>query len=230
MRLPHEIPTLSAVDITKVLHRRCVNFQKARIMQQTNPLENHALTAPPVEAYFIQGACEFQMESRNLIFKRKNLGQPGHMWDVCKKCYMIMLTHVRGGNRERALRYHLELRGVQWFILQSCTKFVGTHALLIITTSVSSRYMCTKWHVWFNIHFLSIFPSPPSPTKQWYMCRLSFAVHYPWQHWFWGVGNRVFITKCPNSFIQDCSCIITGSRMFLFLLFCLGFKSLHKRY
>ena len=22
---------------------------------------------------------------------------------------------------------------------------------------------------------------------------------------FWGAGNRVFITKCPNSFVQDCS-------------------------
>ena len=65
--------------------------------------------------------------------------------------------------------------------------------------------MCTKWHVWFNVHVLSMRLPPPSPTKQcWYTyVSYSFAAHYLWQHWFWGVGNRVFITKCPNSFVQD---------------------------
>ena len=50
---------------------------------------------------------------------------------------------------------------------------------------------------------------PPSPTKQcWYTyASYSFAAHYLWQHWFWGAGNRIFITKCPNSFVQDCSCL-----------------------
>ena len=66
--------------------------------------------------------------------------------------------------------------------------------------------MCIKWHVWFNIHVLSMRLPPPSPTKQcWYThASYSFPVHYLWQHWFGGAGNRDFITQCPNSFVQDC--------------------------
>ena len=92
-------------------------------------------------------------------------------------------------------------------VLQPCTKFIGTHAVIIITTFIIKIYMCTKWHVWFNIHVLSMRPPPPSPIKQcWYThVSYSFAVQYPWQHWSWGAGNRVLITKCPNSFVQDCS-------------------------
>ena len=66
--------------------------------------------------------------------------------------------------------------------------------------------MRTKWHAWFNIHVLSTRLPLPSPTKQcWYThASYSFPVHYLWQHWFWVAGNRVFITKCPKSFVQDC--------------------------
>ena len=66
--------------------------------------------------------------------------------------------------------------------------------------------MCIKWHVWFNIHVLSMRLPPPSPTKHcWYThASYSFPVHYLWQHWFWGAGNGDFITQCPNSFVQDC--------------------------
>ena len=81
------------------------------------------------------------------------------------------------------------------------------------TCSTNHHYVHNiKWHVWFNIHVLSMRLPPPSPTKQcWYThASYSFPVHYLWQHWFWGAWNRVFITQCPNSFVQDCS---TSSRL-----------------
>ena len=80
--------------------------------------------------------------------------------------------------------------------------------------------MCAKWHVWFNIHVLVMRPPPPSPTKQcWYTHGpYSFAVHYPWQPWFWGAGNRGFITKCPNSFVQDCSICVLMYLYYIYLL------------
>ena len=67
---------------------------------------------------------------------------------------------------------------------------------LVYKMTCMIQYPCSK-HV----------SSPSLPTKQcWYPhASYSFVVHYPWQHWFWGAGNRVFITKCPNSFVQDCS-------------------------
>ena len=76
-----------------------------------------------------------------------------------------------------------------------------------------SRCMCTKWHVWFNVHVLSMRLPPPSPTKQcWYtFASYSFAVHCPWQHWFGGAGNRVFFyykmsrqfcTRLQNCFVK----------------------------
>ena len=46
--------------------------------------------------------------------------------------------------------------------------------------------------------------SPPSPHMYTHV-PYSFAVHFPRQHWFWGAWNIGFITKCPNSFVQDCS-------------------------
>ena len=67
--------------------------------------------------------------------------------------------------------------------------------------------MCTKWHVWFNIHALTMRHPPPSPPS-------NVGVHMSliWQlslttlilGWFWGAGKRGFITKYPNSFVQDC--------------------------
>ena len=101
--------------------------------------------------------------------------------------------------------------------IQSCTKLVGTHALLIIITfkikmyvyimTCRIQYPCSK-HA----------SSPSLPTKQcWYThASHSFPVHYLWQHWFWGAGNRVFIQNVPTVSYKTAVYISPGRHLDLF--------------
>ena len=61
--------------------------------------------------------------------------------------------------------------------LQSCTKLVGTHALLILITFIIKMYV---YKMTCMIHLLSMRLPPPSPTKQcWYThASYSFPVYY----------------------------------------------------
>ena len=89
--------------------------------------------------------------------------------------------------------------------IQSCTKLIGTHALLIIITFIIKMYVykmtcmiqypCSK-------HASS--PSLPHQAMLVYICFLFIRSALSLTTLIWGAGNRVFINKCPNSFLQDC--------------------------
>ena len=104
------------------------------------------------------------------------------------------------------LTISITYRTISSRILQSCTKLFGTHALLILITFTIKMYVykltcmiqypCSK-------HASS--PSLPHQAMLAYTCLLFIPSALSFDNIdFWGVGNRVFITKCPNSFVQDC--------------------------
>ena len=89
--------------------------------------------------------------------------------------------------------------------LQSCTKLVGIHALIIIITFVIKMYVykmtcmiqypCSK-------HASS--PSLPHQAKLVYTCLSFIPSALSSTTLILGSGERSFYTKCPNSFVQDC--------------------------
>ena len=90
--------------------------------------------------------------------------------------------------------------------IQSCTKLVGTHALIIIITFVIKMYVykmtcmiqypCSK-------HASS--PSLPHQAMLVYTCLSFIPSALSSTTLILGSGEQSFYTKCPNSFVQDCS-------------------------
>ena len=91
-------------------------------------------------------------------------------------------------------------------VLQSCTKLVGTHALLIIITFIIKMYVyiltgmiqypCSK-------HASS--PSLPHQAMLVYTCLSFIPSALSLTTLILGSREQSFYTKCPNSFVQDCS-------------------------
>ena len=90
--------------------------------------------------------------------------------------------------------------------IQSCTKLVGTHALLIIITFIIKMYVfimtcmiqypCSK-------HASS--PSLPHQAMLVYTCLSFIPSALSLTTLILGSGEQSFYTKCPKSFVQDCS-------------------------
>ena len=93
--------------------------------------------------------------------------------------------------------------------LQSCTKLVGTHALLIIITFIIKMYV---YIMTCMIQYpCSKHASSPSPRAMLVYTCLSFIPSaLSLTTLILGSGEQSFYTKCPNSFVQDCS-IFTGN-------------------
>ena len=74
-----------------------------------------------------------------------------------------------------------------------------------------SRCMCTKRHVWFNVHVLSM-RLPPPPAMLVYICLLFIRSALSLTTLILGSGEQraFFITKCPNSFVQDCRIVLSS--------------------
>ena len=89
--------------------------------------------------------------------------------------------------------------------IQSRAKLVGTPVRISVITLIIKRCVCVNTYM-FKAHFLNLLPPPPSPTKQCWGTHTppSFTVYNHCQHCFRGAGSVVKITKCPNSFAQDC--------------------------
>ena len=89
--------------------------------------------------------------------------------------------------------------------IQSCAKLVGTPARIFVIALIIKRCVCVKTPM-VKAHFLNLLPPPLSPTKQCWGTYTppSFTVYHHCQHCFRGAGSVVKITKCPNSFAQDC--------------------------
>ena len=89
--------------------------------------------------------------------------------------------------------------------LQSCTKLVGTHALLIIITFIIKMYV-------YIMTCMIQYPcskhasSPSLPHQVMLVCTcLSFIPSaLSLTTLILGSGEQSFYTKCPNSFVQDC--------------------------
>ena len=89
--------------------------------------------------------------------------------------------------------------------IQSCAKLVGTPTQIFVIFLIIKRSVCVKASM-FKAYFLNLLPPPPSPTKQCWGAHTppSFTVYHHYQHCFRGAGSVIKITKCPNSFAQDC--------------------------
>ena len=89
--------------------------------------------------------------------------------------------------------------------LPSCTKRVGTHALLIISTFIIKIYA-------YKMTYMTQYPcfkhaSSPSLPRQVmlvYTCLLFNRSALWLTALILGAGKRTFITKCPNNFVQVC--------------------------
>ena len=89
--------------------------------------------------------------------------------------------------------------------IQSCAKLVGTPTQIFVILLIIKRCVCVKASM-FKAYFLNLLLPPPSPTKQCWGTHTppSFTVYHHCQHCFRGAGSVIKITKCPNSFAQDC--------------------------
>ena len=140
--------------------------------------------------FFSRGPCRLILFLLfNIFIFRQHIGIISHVWYI----YFIF---------QNKSQFTLMLLFLD---LQSCTKLVGTHALIIIIAFVIKMYVykmtcmiqypCSK-------HASS--PSLPHQAMLVYTCLSFIPSALSSTTLILGSGEQSFYTKCPNSFVQDC--------------------------